>query len=264
MSKQLTDTIIMTEMAAQDIYKIRLKSGYISANAIPGQFVNIKCCEGAQALLRRPFCICSADGKNGSYDIMFQKKGTGTNLLTQKKPGDTLDVLGPLGNGFDMDPGYKRIAVIGGGIGVFPLLFLLSESKADVKRVYLGFRTARSVVLEDEFRRESTSLEIATDDGSYGTGGFITDLFERDLLSGHFGRFDMVYACGPVPMLKKAAEAANATGTNCQLSLEQRMGCGFGTCLVCACKTRSDDGGWQYSRVCSDGPVFDSKVIIFD
>jgi dihydroorotate dehydrogenase electron transfer subunit len=259
--KQLMNRVSSIEELTDEIYKMMVESEYIAENAVAGQFVNIKCCDGTQALLRRPISICSVNRSNGSYDILFQKKGSGTGLLALKKPGDRLDILGPLGNGFDLDIKYRRVAVVGGGIGIFPLLFILNESKSVVKRAYLGFRTKKLVVLEDEFKSSSSTLEITTDDGSYGENGFVTDLLKRDIL---FEKFDMIYACGPTPMLKKVIETANANGINCQVSLEQRMGCGFGACLVCACKTQSENGDWQYSHVCKDGPIFDSRTVILE
>lgn len=261
MPKQQKDRVKSIVKLTADIYRLTLESEYVSANAIPGQFVNIKCCEGTQALLRRPISICTVCRKEGCYDLLFQKKGNGTGLLALKKLGDELDVLGPLGNGFDLDIKFSRIAVIGGGIGIFPLLFVLNESKAVVKRAYLGFRTAELMVLEEEFKKSASSLEITTDDGSYGEEGFITDRLKRDIAS---DQFDMIYSCGPMPMLKKVVEIASANEINCQVSLEQRMGCGFGACLVCACKTHTGDDGWQYSHVCKDGPIFNGKDIIFE
>lgn len=267
MAKQLMDTVLHIDKLTEDIYRMTLESEYVSNNALPGQFVNIKCCEGTQALLRRPVSICRVDRKNATYDILFQMKGTGTALLACKKPGDPLDVLGPLGNGFDLDLKYERIAVVGGGIGVFPLLFLLQESKALLKNTYLGFRSADQIVLEKEFRQSSSSVKIATDDGSYGDRGYITEILKNDLTTDHY---DMIYACGPTVMLSKVAQTAKEAGTECQVSLEQRMGCGFGACLICACKTKiknetdAKDGQWHYSHVCKDGPVFNSRDVIFD
>ncbi len=261
MSKQMINTIAGVEEIAESIFRMKVSSEYVSANSMPGQFVNIKCCEGVDALLRRPISICSVDRPNNTYDIVFQKKGSGTAILAGKKAGDCIDVLGPLGNGFDTGIMYRKIAVVGGGIGIFPLLFVLDESKAIVKRSYLGFRTAKLVVLEKEFRQRSSSLDIATDDGSYGTGGFVTDLLKRDL---SVEKFDMIYACGPEPMLRRVSQLAAEYGTECQISLEQRMGCGFGTCLACACKTGDGGDDWQYSHVCKDGPVFSSRNVMFE
>lgn len=263
MPKLCMDRVISKQELAENIFKLTMESETISADAKPGQFVNIKCCEGTQALLRRPISICAADRKTGTYDLVFQKKGEGTALLALKSPDDVLDIMGPLGNGFDLNIRYNRIAVIGGGIGIFPLLFILNESKAIVKRAYLGFRTKKLVVLEEEFSQNASSLEITTDDGSYGKCGLITDILKRDMEA---CQFDMIYSCGPVPMLKKVMETASEYGVNCQVSLEQRMGCGFGACLVCACKTRAAAGenDWQYSHVCKDGPVFNAKDVLFE
>lgn len=261
MSKQMTNIIAGMEEIAEGIFRMRVTSPYVSANAKPGQFVNIKCCDGVDALLRRPISICSVDRSNNTYDIVFQSKGRGTAILAGKKAGDCIDVLGPLGNGFDMGIEYRRIAVVGGGIGIFPLLFVLNESRAIVMRSYLGFRTSKLVVLEKEFCQRSNSLEITTDDGTYGKEGFVTDLLKRDL---SVEKFDMIYACGPEPMLRKVSQLASEFDTECQISLEQRMGCGFGTCLACACKTAEGGDGWQYSHVCKEGPVFNSKSIIFE
>jgi len=261
MSKQLIDTVVSAEALTESIIRMTVASEYMALNAKPGQFVNIKCGQGNEALLRRPISICLTDREKGTYDIVFQKKGTGTELLAQKKPGDLLDVLGPLGNGYDMDIKYRHIAVIGGGIGIFPLLFVLSESKAQVKRSYLGFRTSDLIVLEKEFRQMSSSLSIATDDGSSGIKGFVTDLLENDI---SHEKFDIIYACGPEPMLRKIAEISRKYDIQCQISLEQRMGCGFGACFTCACKTGAGDGQWQYVHVCKDGPVFDSRNVVFE
>ena len=240
MSKQLREEIKSVEKATKDIVRMTVASGYISANAVPGQFVNIKCCDDIQPLLRRPVSICSVDRTKGEFDLYFQIKGQGTEMLAGKKRGDLLDMIGPLGRGFDLDIGYRRIAVAGGGIGIFPLLFLLEESKAVVKRSYLGFRSYEQILLQEEFRQRSNSLETTTEDGSFGVKGFVTDILERDILS---EEFDMIYACGPNPMLKRVSEIAGKNRVRCQVSLEQRMGCGFGACLICACKTRAVGGG---------------------
>ncbi|MGE5615119.1 MAG: dihydroorotate dehydrogenase electron transfer subunit [Bacillota bacterium] len=261
MAKLLKEKIKKIERLAEDIYRITIESEYISSAAVPGQFVNIKCGEGNNAFLRRPLSICSANAAEGTYCVVFKKIGAGTALLSGKKEGDTLDVLGPLGNGFDLDIKYGKIAVVGGGLGIFPLLYVLEKSKAVIKRSYLGFRDSGLMVLEDEFRRNSLSLEITTDDGSYGIKGFITDLLKRDI---EVEKFDIIYACGPVPMLKKVARQAGSAEMRCQVSLEQRMGCGFGACLGCAVKMRSKDGGWEYKHVCRDGPVFNGSDVIFE
>ncbi|HOQ37816.1 MAG TPA: dihydroorotate dehydrogenase electron transfer subunit [Acetivibrio sp.] len=260
MSRILTEKVVSVKELAKNIYKMTVQSEYISMNAVPGRFVNVKCCCGIDALLRRPISICNVDKDGGSFDIVFQVKGKGTEYLSQKKAGDEVDLIGPLGNSFEINKDNKRIAVVGGGIGIFPLLYLLKELKGVDRSSYLGFRSSDYVVLLEEFGAESEALSVSTDDGSRGYKGLVTDLLERDIEE---KGFDIIYACGPTPMLKKVSEISKKTGIPCQVSLEQRMGCGIGACLVCACKIGNPDN-WDYKHVCKDGPVFWSDEVIFD
>mgnify|MGYP005837979923 CR=1 FL=1 len=260
MSKVLKEKIKTIEQLASNIYKMTIYSEYVAINASPGQFVNVKCSEGINALLRRPISICSVDKQNNTFDIVFQVKGIGTEYLAQKKPGWEVDVIAPLGKPFDISGDYKKIAVVGGGIGIFPLLYLLNEKKDSVNAAFLGFRSKDYVVMANEFQAAAHRLHISTDDGSLGHKGLIVDLLEEDLMQ---NKYDIVYTCGPMPMIKKVVEVADNNGIKCQVSLEQRMGCGIGACLVCACKTRLGDE-WEYSHVCKDGPVFWSDEIVFD
>lgn len=260
MSKILNEKVESVEKLSESIYKMTINSEYIVNRAKPGQFVNIKCCDGINALLRRPISICNVDKDNKTIDIVFQIKGVGTEYLSKKRMGDKVDLIGPLGNPFTILKKHKNIAVIGGGIGVFPLLYLLNGVTATKKAAFLGFRNKDFVVLKDEFKKACDKLCISTDDGSTGYNGLITELLEEHIKD---NKFDIIYTCGPTPMIKKVVEIAKKDGIRCQVSLEQRMGCGIGACLVCACKTKSDDG-WKYSHVCKDGPVFWSDEVIFD
>ncbi len=260
MSKLLKEKIIKVEELTPLLFRLTIKSEYIASNAKPGQFVNVKCCDGIDALLRRPISICSVNVEEGLFDIVFEKRGRGTKILSLKKPGDVLDILGPLGKHFFIPEGKCKIAVVGGGIGIFPLLFLLQELRIAQKSVFLGFRSAENAVLLEEFQKESDSMYVSTDDGSLGSKGLVTEILERKLKK---EKYDIIYSCGPVAMMKRVAELAQEIEIKCQVSLEERMGCGIGACLVCACKTRND-GGWQYSHVCCDGPVFWSSEVIFD
>lgn len=260
MSKILNEKVEMVEKLSESIYKMRINSEYIVENAKPGQFVNIKCCEGINALLRRPISICNVDKLKKTVDIVFQIKGIGTEYLSKKSKGDKLDLIGPLGNPFTILEEYKNIAVVGGGIGIFPLLYLLNEVKDAKKSAFLGFRSKNFVVLKDEFKKACDGVIISTDDGSEDYKGLITEPLEEEIKN---NKFDIIYTCGPTPMIKKVVDIANKNNIKCQVSLEQRMGCGIGACLVCACKTKSDDG-WKYSHVCKDGPVFWSDEVIFD
>jgi len=268
MAKVLKEKIVSMEEIGPGIFKMTVRSEYVCEKARPGQFVNVKCGDGLTPLLRRPISICDVDRKKGTFDLVFQVRGTGTECLSRKKPGSVIDIIAPLGKGFDISGKYKRIGVIGGGIGIFPLLFLLKERKAIAFKeneamkstVFLGFKNADSIVLYEEFDDAADALYISTDDGSRGYHGLITDLLEREL---ERTGFDIIYTCGPRPMINKVVKMALSRKIPCQVSLEERMGCGVGACLVCACKTRLGDE-WEYSHICRDGPVFWGDELILE
>lgn len=260
MSKVLKEKIIDLKEVAHEIFKMTIKSDYISSTAKPGQFVNIKCGDGLNALLRRPISICRVDRSTNTFDILFQIKGVGTEMLAKNTIGSEVDLMGPLGNPFSISEEYKRIAVIGGGIGTFPLLYILEEYKEAYKSTFLGFRNKEALVLQDEFGAASNNLQLSSDDGSVGYNGLVTDLLIKDLEN---NSYDIIYTCGPTPMIKKVHEIASKNNIKCQVSLEERMGCGIGACLVCACKTKKEDD-WEYSHVCKDGPIFWSTDVVFE
>lgn len=243
----------------EDTFLMTIESPEIAAAGKPGQFVHIRC-GGPEAYLRRPISICRIDRERGTFDIGVQIRGKGTKVLSRMREKEPIDVMGPLGKGFSLKPEDRRIAVVGGGIGVFPLLQLLVEHPASEKSALLGFRSRDQVVMELDFRKACQELLIATDDGSYGIGGFVTSLLEKKLEE---KAFDRVFICGPTPMMKRAVAICQAKNIPCEVSLEQRMGCGIGACLVCACKTRSGDD-WDYAHVCKDGPVFGGEEVVFD
>lgn len=249
-----------TEKLADDIYLLRLRSEEITQQAVPGQFVNVRCSTGLDAYLRRPISICRVDRQNHAFDIVYMNRGRGTSLLCSFCAGDVLDAMGPLGKGFTLPKQGERIAVVGGGIGIFPLLFLLQESAGTEKAAFLGFRTKEAIVLQDAFEKASDKLVIATDDGTYGTKGLVTAPFKAWLEK---GKPDRVYACGPAPMMNLVARLCMEKGIFCEVSMEQRMGCGIGACLVCACKVH-DGEDYQYAHVCKDGPVFPAERLSFD
>ncbi len=264
MSKVLKEQIVDMEMLCEDVYKMTIKSEHVAKNALPGQFINIKC-GGIDALLRRPISICDVNKANNTFDIVFQIKGNGTEKLCHKCAGD-VDIMAPLGNPFLIDSKYKNICVVGGGIGTFPLLYLLKSSNAVNKTAFLGFRTKAAVVLENQFRTAAQNVEIATDDGTYGKKAFVTDLLEQCIQENCMTnqKFDLVYTCGPTPMMRKVAAIAEKNNIACQVSMEQRMGCGIGACLVCACKTKQGEDDWGFSHVCKDGPVFWSTDVCWE
>lgn len=257
---ELIHKVQHTKQLNADTWLLRILAPEIARQAGPGQFVNVKCCSGLNAYLRRPISLCSLDREQGTFDIVFQVRGKGTELLCRFEEQDDIDVMGPLGKGFSLNPDDETLIAMGGGIGVFPLLQLLKEHPAKKKIAILGFRNKDLVVLEEAFQSVCDTLLIATDDGSYGWKGFVTDLLEKKLKEEKISKVSM---CGPTIMMKKGVALCQQYGVASEVSMEQRMGCGVGACLVCACKTRAGDD-WDYSHVCKDGPVFDGSKVIFE
>ena len=217
-----------------------------------GQFVSFKC--GEDMLLRRPVSICCKKGNELKF--VFEVKGKGTKWLSGCKPGQSLDIFGPLGNGFNIPDG--RIIVVGGGVGAPPLLYA-AESAAGAVTAILGFRDAERVILQKEFESACENVFVTTDDGSCGVHGTVTEPLSRLLESGGYAA---VLACGPRVMLSAVANLCKQHGVPCQVSLEERMACGVGACVVCACLT-IQDGVQGMRRVCKDGPVFNAEEVVW-
>ncbi|MGN1059829.1 MAG: dihydroorotate dehydrogenase electron transfer subunit [Clostridia bacterium] len=238
---------------APRVIACQVENASLAAQARPGQFLHIQCGDTTSMPLRRPISICDVNGD--CLQFIYEIKGRGTAALSQQT--GSLDILGPLGNGFTIDPAaYHRPAVIGGGIGVYPLLFLTKELAG--ASVYLGFRNQEMVTLESEFRRAAANVTVTTDDGSYGIRGFALEQLQKDYVQ---QGFDVIYACGPKPMLRALKTFAESKNIPCQVSLEERMGCGIGACLTCSCETH-EEGTGRYKRVCRNGPVFWSQEVV--
>ena len=219
----------------------------------PDQFVHVKC--GHSRLLRRPISICEwmGDEPEDLVSVVFEVRGDGTAWLSRRKPGDRLDVLGPLGRGFRMDR-EGRYLLVGGGIGVPPMLGC-AKWTAGRSTAVLGFRSADRAMLSEDFQKSCKEIFLCSDDGSIGRHGFV-DAQVRDILEKDKD-FTAVLACGPKPMLKNVAAVAAGFGVPCQVSMEERMACGVGACLGCAIQMA--DGTMQH--VCKDGPVFDAGEV---
>jgi dihydroorotate dehydrogenase electron transfer subunit len=226
----------------------------IARAAAPGQFIMVRC---GDLTLRRPISICDADGDRLRF--VFEVRGAGTAWLAGRALGDELDILGPQGNGFTLGDPAQPAVFVGGGIGIFPLLHACKPFGKNAT-VLLGFRTASLISMLDDFQAVGADVRLATDDGSAGHHGLVTELLAARCDA---GPVSAVYACGPKPMLRATAEVALARNIPCQLSLEQRMACGVGACLGCAQKILRPDGTETYAHVCSDGPVFDAKVVVW-
>ena len=239
--KQCIYKIESNEPLTGTVYEMRL-SGDTSAFSKPGQFLNIAL-DGL--FLRRPISVCDYD--ETGLTILYKVIGKGTAQMAAMLPGQTLDVLTGLGNGYDIEKCSSRALLLGGGVGVPPLFGLckaLLQSGRQV-RVVLGFNTKDEVFYEAQFRALGADVTVATADGSYGVKGFVTDALPQS--------YDYFFACGPEPMLKAVCKATNTSG---QLSFEERMGCGFGACMGCSCKTLTG-----YKRICKEGPVLEKEEI---
>lgn len=261
MPKQIFAELVKKEKLLDGLYKFSIEAKEIVELAKPGNFIEIRINENLDPFLRRPISIYNLDKEKGILEFIFQVKGKGTELLAKKKEGDKIDIIGPLGNGTFKFEQYQNLAIIGGGIGIFPLYELSKQAKNAGKKVYtyLGFRNKDLVTLEKEFEDVSTTLNITTDDGSYKNNGFAINYLENDLKEKNI---DCIYACGPLPMLKAVKRLAEEKNIACQISLEEKMGCGMGVCLGCAVRTsNSTDENPQYLHVCKAGPVFDSKLV---
>lgn len=219
-------------------------------NALPGQFVMIGC--GGDTLLKRPLSICNFE--KGEMEIVYQIKGKGTYNLSMMKPGDLVDINGPFGHGFDVFKDKKNILIVGGGIGIPPLLYLARTLNAENINIALGFRDKTYLI--DEFKKYGNVI-VTTESGNYGIKGYVLDA-----ISNIINNVDMIYGCGPKLMLIALKELSLKYNIPCQISVEERMGCGIGACMVCACKTKSKDG-YHYKKVCKDGPVFWAEEVEF-
>ena len=241
--KQSIFTILSNEALTRDVYKMVL-SGDTSAVTNCGQFVNIRL---TGKFLRRPISVCDYDGE--TLTIIYKVVGKGTEAMSAMKPGEKLDILTGLGNGYDLSLSGEAPVLLGGGVGVPPMYNLAKKLVAEGKKVsvILGFNTRSEIFYENEFRALGCDVTVTTVDGSYGTKGFVTDALPE--------QYTYFYTCGPEPMLKAVYKA---TATSGQMSFEERMGCGFGACMGCSCKTLTG-----YKRICKEGPVMKKEEILW-
>ena len=242
--KQSLFSIVSNTPLTDSVYKMVL-SGDTSAITAPGQFVNIQL---TGKFLRRPISVCDYDGE--TLTIVYKVVGKGTEQMASMTAGEALDILTGLGNGYDLAPAGDRPVLLGGGVGVPPLYHLAKRLLALGKEVtvVLGFNTASEIFYEKEFQALGCKTFVTTVDGSYGKKGFVTDALPED--------YTYFYTCGPEPMLKAVYRTTNTSG---QMSFEQRMGCGFGACMGCSCKTLTGN-----KRICKEGPVMRKEEILWE
>ncbi len=234
---------------ADGIFDMRVQNNEIAPLARCGQFAHVYV---PSKTLRRPISVC--DSQDGVLRLVYQVKGEGTKLMSEMKPLTDVDILAPLGNGFKIEKG-KRYCLIGGGIGVPPMLYTAKQTENPL--VITGFRNKSLVILQDDFKNAGAELVLATDDGSAGIHGFVTDVLKEKI-----NEADEVCACGPTPMLRAVAQVCKENSKPCQVSLEERMACGIGACLVCAVKVRKN-GEEIMQHVCKNGPVFNAEEVVF-
>ena len=242
--KQTSFKVLSNEKIAQNVYKMVL-TGDTSAITSPGQFVNLLV---DSCFLRRPISVCDVNGSE--LTLVYKVVGAGTKLMSKASAGDEFDTLTGLGNGYDLTKSGKAPLLLGGGVGVPPLYMLAKKLINEGKKVsvVLGFNTKSEIFYEEEFRALGADVTVATADGSYGVKGFVTDALPDD--------YSYFYTCGPEPMLKAVFRTTSTSG---QFSFEERMGCGFGACMGCSCKTVTG-----YKRICKEGPVLEKEEILWE
>ena len=256
-TEKLTYRIRAMEQLTDAAWSMVIECPEAAAKAAPGQFVNILP-DGAFTL-RRPISICGIDKKEGTLRIVFEVRGKGTKALSELRAGDSVNMLAPLGHGFTLPAPESRVILVGGGIGTPPML-PLAEYFGKNAVVISGFRNRDAVILQDDFAAAGAKTILCTDDGSAGRFGLVTLPLEEEIKA---EKPALICACGPLPMLRATAALAEAYEIPCQVSLEERMGCGIGACLVCACRTKDANGDEQYTHVCKNGPVFNAKEVIW-
>lgn len=263
--------VVSQNRIGEEIYDLTLQTKHIAEEADAGQFVALYSADSAK-LLPRPISLCGIDGENGTIRLVYRVTGagTGTEEFSKLEAGDTVRVLGPLGNGFEIKD--KRALIVGGGIGIPPMLQLagkIKNTQSDTEiTVVLGYRDAQTFLL-DEFEALGKEAEegiagakikvvVATEDGSVGTKGNVLDAIRGGKLSA-----DVIYACGPSVMLRALKEYALKEDMDCYVSMEERMACGIGACLACVCRTKERDAHSNVNnkRICKEGPVFDAREV---
>lgn len=247
MAKTIAEAKVIGQQVLNSSTKlIEVYAPEIATIAVPGQFVNVQVCKNTAPLLRRPFGVAGVNREKGTFTMIYRIIGEGTHILADTCTGDILSIVGPLGKGFSLHA--KRPLLVGGGLGLAPLLFLASgfgEVQADI---LMGGRSADELFWSALYKDLCPNMYLTTDDGSAGVKGTVMALLPKLLTD---GGYDCVYVCGPVPMMRAVANTCLKLGIKCQVSLEKYMACGLGACLSCSC-----EGIGKRIKVCQDGPVF--------
>ena len=288
---QLNSSITSNEQLNEKCWQMTLEAPQIASEIKPGQFVNVKIGKTFDPLFRRPFSVFRRVKAGNSYsgiEIVYEVVGIGTRLMTELEPGDTLDIIGPLGHGFEWQRDKKVHVLLTSGIGA-PPLFMLGEEISQAVAEYglelitlLDAKIEKFLILEKEFRTLNGKVMVSIHDGTYGYHGYVTEMLKEAIDTGEISRRDcMIYACGPELMLKALVPICKQYDIPAQVSIERHMGCGIGTCLSCVCKVDKNsvlkyrdlksshiqfglEEDFGYALVCKDGPVFNIDEVIFD
>lgn len=255
----VTAKVVAQTMLAPMCYLLTISAPGLARTASPGQFAMLRCGESYDPFLRRPLSFHSVDVDKGEVSFLYRVKGVGTRWLAELHEGDVIAVLGPLGRGFRYAAGRRRGLLVGAGLGAAPLLFLAERLAGAGWQllILLGAATKSGIPRMEAFERFGVVKAIA-EDGSTSKRGTVLDLLEEEI---ERGEWDAIYGCGPQPVLKGIQEISIRAGVPAQISVEERMACGLGACLGCACRSASHPG---YVRVCREGPVFEAGEVVFD
>jgi dihydroorotate dehydrogenase electron transfer subunit len=245
---------------APEHFRITLAVPKISRESVPGQFIMVKCSDSSDPLLRRPLSLNRIDQAKGTIDVLFRVIGKGTRMLSEIEPGGDIDIIGPLGNGFMIDKSKDVAIIVGGGAGIAPMLALAEQLTKKVKAVYvlIGANNINSVLCEEDFKELGCEVVVSTDDGTYGKKGLVTQVLLDVIGSKLSPTNTIIYACGPRPMIRELESISSQYKIPCQVSLEEWMACGFGSCNGCTVNTKNG-----YKKVCSDGPIFDVRELLW-
>jgi len=254
-----TVQIVSNERDTDSYFRVVIRAPEIAAAAQPGQFVHLRVKAMTDRLLRRPFSIYQVRGEDIS--ILYKTVGKGTDALARMGPGEELSLIGPLGRGFTVPrAGGETPLLVAGGYGM-AAMYLLAERSPQKGIVFVGGRRRVDILCEDEFRRLGWDVRVTTEDGGYGEKGIVTQPLVTELKRTTAGR--KLFACGPTPMLKAVAKIAEEFKVPAELSMDEHMCCGVGVCLTCVIPVRTTDG-WEYQRTCTEGPVFDSRAVMWE